>query len=70
MAEKHLTIGELAERENVPAATVYQWNSRGTGPRYLKIGRHVRYRLRDVESWEAGRTVEPLTRLGGIGAAG
>ena len=70
MGEKHLTIEDLAERENVPPTTVYQWNSRGTGPRYLKIGRHVRYRLRDVETWEAGRTVEPLTRLGGIGAAG
>ena len=29
MAEKHLTIDELAKRVDVPAATVYQWNSRG-----------------------------------------
>lgn len=65
MAEKHLTIDQLAERENVPAKTVYQWNSRGTGPRYLKIGRHVRYRLRDVEDWENRRAVEPL----GVGRA-
>lgn len=60
MAEKHLTIDEFAERVNVPLATVYQWNSRGVGPRYLKIGRHVRYRLKDVVEWEAERAVEPL----------
>ncbi|MEU3622936.1 hypothetical protein BS329_39935 [Amycolatopsis coloradensis] len=49
---KHLTIKEFAERVGVPPATVYQWNSRGDGPRYLKIGKHVRYRLVDVEKWE------------------
>jgi predicted DNA-binding transcriptional regulator AlpA len=36
----------------VPLATVYDWNSKGTGPRYFKAGRHVRYRLADVERWE------------------
>ena len=46
---------ELAEREGVPLATVYNWNSTGTGPRYMKIGRHVRYRLRDVVAWEDSR---------------
>ena len=35
----------------VPVATVYAWRSRGQGPRGLKIGRHVRYRLSDVEEW-------------------
>ena len=55
MDEKHLTIADLAERVGVPPATVYQWNSRGDGPRYLKIGRHVRYRLADVIAWENTR---------------
>lgn len=49
---KHLTIKDFAEREGVPVATVYRWNTRGEGPRYLRIGRHVRYRLADVEEWE------------------
>lgn len=59
---KHLTIKALAEREGVPVATVYRWNTRGDGPRYLKIGKHVRYRLSDVEAWER-------TRLAGGGHA-
>jgi predicted DNA-binding transcriptional regulator AlpA len=55
MADSHLTISDLAEREDVPEGTVYQWNSKGTGPRYMKIGRHVRYRLSDVVTWENSR---------------
>ena len=52
MDEKHLTPETLAEREGVPLKTVYAWNSAGTGPRYMKIGRHVRYKLADVIAWE------------------
>lgn len=55
MHEKHLTIEELADRVGVPPATVYRWNSRGGGPRYMKIGVHVRYKLADVIAWENSR---------------
>ncbi len=51
----HLTPEDLARREQVPLKTVYRWNSDGTGPQRLKIGRHVRYRLSDVEAWEAAQ---------------
>lgn len=53
--ERHLTLTELAEREGVPKETIYGWNSRGTGPRYMQIGRHVRYRVADVIEWENSR---------------
>ena len=56
--DKNLTIGDLAEREGVPENTVYQWNSKGTGPRYIRVGRHVRYRLPDVIAWENSRVVD------------
>jgi predicted DNA-binding transcriptional regulator AlpA len=48
----HLTPQDLADREGVPVATVYAWNMKGTGPPYMHVGRHVRYRLTDVEAWE------------------
>jgi hypothetical protein len=35
---------ELAERYGVPVKTPAEWASKGTGPRYAKFGRHVRYR--------------------------
>lgn len=55
MDDKHLTPEDLAEREGVPLSTIYVWNSRGLGPRYMRIGRHVRYKLRDVIEWENER---------------
>jgi predicted DNA-binding transcriptional regulator AlpA len=53
----HLSPEGLAEREGVPLDTVYRWNRLRIGPRYMKIGRHVRYRLADVIAWENSRLV-------------
>lgn len=51
MQPKLLTVDELAAYLDVPVWTIYAWNTRGTGPKRSKIGRHVRYRLRDVDLW-------------------
>jgi predicted DNA-binding transcriptional regulator AlpA len=53
----HLSPEALAEREGVPIETVYGWNKKRTGPPYFRAGRHVRYRLADVEAWENSRMV-------------
>lgn len=55
--EKHLSPEDLAEREGVPLETVYGWNKKRTGPPFMRIGRHCRYRLADVIAWEASRTI-------------
>lgn len=47
-----LTRVEVAERLRVSDKTLNQWAVKKTGPRYAKFGRHVRYRLADVEAWE------------------
>ncbi|GCA97612.1 helix-turn-helix domain-containing protein [Mycolicibacterium sp. NCC-Tsukiji] len=47
-----LTRAELAERLQLPVATLAQWASQGKGIRYAKFGRHTRYRLSDVIAWE------------------
>jgi predicted DNA-binding transcriptional regulator AlpA len=59
MNDTHLTISDLARREGVPANTVYAWNAKRTGPRYIRVGRHVRYRLADVIAWENAHAVDP-----------
>ena len=55
---RHLTVEDLAERLAVPVKTIYKWNGEGTGPRYLKVGIHCRYRLSDVLAWEKTRIAE------------
>lgn len=55
---RHLSPEDLAEREGVPLQTVYSWNKDGSAPPRLRVGRHVRYRLADVEAWEASRAVD------------
>lgn len=53
MTEKqHLTVLQLAKRLQLTKGQVYFMNHRGTGPRYIKIGKNCRYRLVDVEKWE------------------
>lgn len=51
-SDKWLTRRELADRYGLPVKTPAEWASKGTGPRYAKFGRHVRYRLSDVIDWE------------------
>jgi predicted DNA-binding transcriptional regulator AlpA len=49
---RHLTVKDLADRFGVSEPTVYGWNSKGTGPNFIRNGLLVRYRLEDVEAWE------------------
>jgi predicted DNA-binding transcriptional regulator AlpA len=56
--DRWLSRQELADRYGVPVKTPAVWASKGTGPRYAKFGRHVRYRLSDVIDWESMRFAE------------
>ncbi len=63
MADTAIALGDallspqqLADYVGVPVATVYRWRYEGTGPRGIKVGKHVRYRRQDVEAWLETRT--------------
>jgi predicted DNA-binding transcriptional regulator AlpA len=56
--DKWLTRQELADRYGLPVKTPAEWASKGTGPRYAKFGRHVRYLLSDVLDWERKQFTE------------
>jgi predicted DNA-binding transcriptional regulator AlpA len=42
---------EVSHDLGVPVATLARWRYFGTGPRWIKVGRHVRYRGRDLDAW-------------------
>ncbi|MEX0504548.1 helix-turn-helix domain-containing protein [Alphaproteobacteria bacterium LSUCC0719] len=47
----YLTADELARWLAVPIATLSYWRTTRQGPPFCRIGKHVRYRLSDVEAW-------------------
>lgn len=67
--ERWLSRQELADRYGLPVKTPAQWASKGTGPRYARIGRHVRYRLSDVIAWEEQRFESHAPRAARPGVA-
>jgi excisionase family DNA binding protein len=57
-----LSIQELADYLDVPVETVRTWRANRTGPRGIRVGRHVRYRPSDVELWLNLRSDPPVSR--------
>ena len=51
MSSKLLTVSELSDHLGVPVNTLYQWRTKGYGPTGRRIGKHVRYRPEDVDTW-------------------
>jgi excisionase family DNA binding protein len=49
------TPAEVAAYLRVPEKTLTEWRSKGKGPRYIPVGRYVRYRWSDVEEWLASQ---------------
>jgi hypothetical protein len=52
---QHLDQKGLAHRRLISPRTLEQWRWQGRGPRYLKIGGRVVYRLFDIEAFESAR---------------
>lgn len=53
MSIRHLNQTELSARWNISPRTLERWRWLGEGPRFLKLGGRVLYRLEDVEEFEA-----------------
>jgi hypothetical protein len=50
-----LTRTQVASRLQLPPKTLAVWASQGKGPRYAVFGKHARYRLSDVMTWETAQ---------------
>ena len=68
-----VTDAELVDRQSlwdtprtaaflgIPPATMGQWAYLGKGPRFVKVGKHRRYRPADVEKWLSAHEQGPCT---------
>jgi hypothetical protein len=52
---RHLTQVDVARRWRLSERTLERWRWLGKGPRYLKLGGHVAYRLEDIEAYESAQ---------------
>lgn len=53
--DRLLSIADLAMYLQVPQETIYRWRKQGLGPQGLKVGRYVRFRSEDVDTWLSAR---------------
>lgn len=59
-----LDIRELSEYLGVPVSTIYDWRSRGVGPRAYRFGKHLKFAVTDVTEWiEAQRDPAPAAQF-------
>jgi predicted DNA-binding transcriptional regulator AlpA len=52
-----LTQSECAELLRLSERTLERFRVSGVGPKFVRMGKSVRYRLCDVEAWLASRVV-------------
>jgi excisionase family DNA binding protein len=53
-----LTERQVAEQLGLSVATLRAWRHRGKGPRFLRLGRSVRYLLSDVDEFVRASAVD------------
>jgi excisionase family DNA binding protein len=56
------TPAEAATYLKYPEETLRRWRSLGTGPKYIKAGRHIRYRKASLDRWVEEREREGTAR--------
>jgi hypothetical protein len=50
-ADDLLTEQQLADELHKSPATLARWRRRGSGPRWLRVGKSPMYRWGDVQAW-------------------
>jgi predicted DNA-binding transcriptional regulator AlpA len=57
-----LTEVEIADFLKLSTRTLQSWRIKSDGPPFIRVGRAIRYRLRDVVAWIEARTVAPANQ--------
>ena len=56
-ADPLVTAGQAAAYLSVAESSLEKWRMHGRGPKYVKLGRAVRYRISDLNAWVSESTV-------------
>lgn len=52
---------QTADAIGTARQTLAKWRCEGRGPKYVRVGRNIRYRPADVHQWLAEQVVDPTT---------
>jgi excisionase family DNA binding protein len=58
-----LTTRQVSELLDVAEITLRIWRLKGCSPRFVKLGRSVRYRRADIEAWLDARSVASTSEV-------
>jgi len=57
-----VTLSQLAAQLGVSVQTLYDLRSQGRGPRGFRVGRELRFRVSEVDSWLARMEADDAAR--------
>lgn len=60
--KKLLTTVEAAPLIGVEPKTAENWRCMGVGPKFIRVGRLVKYDPDDIEAWKAARRVSSTSQ--------
>lgn len=58
MESNLMSPADLGRKIGKSPAALAQWRYLGIGPKFIKLGRSVRYRTSDVEAWLDSQTMQ------------
>ncbi len=64
--KQYLTPDQLAEMWGISANTLRKWRWEGKGPKFVKLGSRVVYRLVDVEAYADSNLFSSTAESGGV----
>lgn len=50
---------EASDLLRISVRTLQSWRCKGIGPRFIRVGRSIRYRRGDLLDWTQSNTVQP-----------
>lgn len=55
--EEYLTTPQAAEKYKISVSSLTKWRVFGGGPRFIKLGKKVLYRVSDFDAWMDAKLV-------------
>ena len=59
--DEWLGLQQVSDEWQIPVATIYTWQVKGTGPKAYKFGKHLRFKRTDLAAWAEAQMIKAAT---------